>query len=95
MRTIVESPEVMNAVDDASDQWSRFDDAWSAVTWALAKDPTVGLPLVEGGHFRSLVFEGSWAHDMPTIDLVYEITPTEIVLHRARFRNAISTAGRA
>ena len=95
MRAVVESQHVMAAVDDASERWTRADDAWQAVTWALSKDPTVGLPLAEGGHMRSLVFDGSRAHDMPTIDVVYEITTEQIVIHEARFREASSSAGRA
>jgi hypothetical protein len=61
----------------------------------LSRDPTVGLPLTEGGHLRSLVFEGSWAHEMPTIQVLYEITETEIVIQKARFYDAQSSAGRA
>ena len=49
MREVVESSEVMSAVDDAESMWTRFDDAWSAVTWVLSRDPTVGSPLTEGG----------------------------------------------
>lgn len=95
MRDVVESVEVMQAVDDASTRWARFDDAWSVVPWVLSLDPTAGEPLVEGGHIRSMVFDGSWAHEMPTIDVVYEITETQIVLQRVRFRDAASTAGSA
>jgi hypothetical protein len=95
MREIVESIEVMAEVDEASAQWARFDHAWSAVYWALSRDPTVGTPLVEGGHLRAFVYAGSWAHEMPTIDIVYEVTETQIILQRVRFRNATGNAGHA
>ena len=37
----------------------------------------------------------SFAHDMPTIDVVYEVTSTQIILQRVRFRDALSSAGTA
>jgi plasmid stabilization system protein ParE len=95
MRAVVESIEVMAEVDDAEDQWARFHDAWSTVHWVLSKDPTVGVPIREGGHLRSMVFDGSLAHEMPTIYVVYEITETQIVIQRVSFRDATSSAGRA
>lgn len=95
MRSVVESAEVMRDVDDAKEKWARADDAWDTVTWVLSKEPTVGQPLVEGGHFRAFAFEGSRAHEMPTINVVYEITETEIVIHKVRFLDATMSAGRA
>ena len=87
--------EVMAEIDDASTKWTRFDDAWSVVHWSLSRDPSVGTPLTEGGHLRSVVFDGSFAHSMPTIYVLYEITSTQIVLQRVKFSDAHSTAGRA
>jgi len=98
MRDVVESIEVMAEVDEASHRWTRLEDAWSAVQWALSRDPTLGEPLVEGGHIRSFVFVGSYAHDMPTIDVVYvvyEVTQTQIIIERVRFRTASISAGHA
>jgi hypothetical protein len=95
MRSVVESAEVMAEVGDAKEKWARTDDAWDAICWALARDPTCGQPLTEGGHLRSIVFEGSWAHEMPTIIVLYEVTEHEIVIQKANFSDAKSTAGRA
>ena len=95
MREVVESIEVMGEAEEAERRWSRFDDAWSTVHWVLSRDPMVGQPLIEGGHLRSLVYAGSFAHDMPTIDVVYEVTSTQIILQRVRFRDALSSAGTA
>lgn len=95
MRSVIELTEVMEAVDDAITQWARFEDAWSVVPWVLSRDPTVGHPLTEGGHIRSFVFDGSWAHEMPTIDVLYEITDTHVIIQKVRFRNAPTTAGSA
>jgi hypothetical protein len=95
MRTVVETAEVMAEVDDAEVRWGRAAEAWSTVTWVLSRDPTVGMPLVEGGQQRSIVFDGSRAHDMPTIQVLYEITATEIVIRKVRFLDAQSSAGNA
>ncbi len=95
MRDIVESTEVMQDVDEAKEKWARADDAWDAITWVLSKDPTKGEPLSEGGHVRAFAYEGSWAHEMPTINVVYEITKTRIIIHRVRFTEATASAGRA
>ena len=95
MREVIESIDFMAEVDEASTRWSRFDDAWSVVSWALSRDPTLGIPSSEGGHLRSVVFQGSFAHAMPTIYLVYEVTASQIVLQRVKFTDAHSTAGNA
>lgn len=95
MRGVIESPAVMDAVDEASERWDRFHDAWSVVTWVLSRDPTVGYPLVEGGHLRSFVFEGSMAHQMPTIDVLYAITDENVIIQRVRIRDAAFTSGHA
>ena len=85
----------MAEVDEAKEKWARTDDAWQTVFWVLSRDPTVGEPLTEGGHLRSIVFDGSWAHEMPTIYVLYEIGEHEIVIHKAHFTDAKTSAGRA
>ncbi len=95
MRSVIKSAEVMADVDEAKEKWARTEDAWSTVFWVLSRDPTVGEPLTERGHLRSIVFDGSWAHEMPTIYVLYEITENEIVLQKARFTDAKTSAGRA
>ena len=95
MRSVVETPEVMDAADEASSHWPRFDDAWSAIFWVLSRDPTIGEPLTEGGRIRAFVYDGSVAHGMPTIDLVYDVERERIVLKRVRFRHPSASAGTA
>lgn len=72
----------MTAIDDARERWSRADDAWNTITWVLSRDPTKGVPMVEGGQTRSLYVE-------------YEITRERIVITEALFRDATTTAGTA
>jgi hypothetical protein len=95
MRSVVESAEVMADVDEAKEKWARTEDAWDALLWVLARDPTKGEPLTEGGHLRFLVFDGSWAHEMPTIHVLYEITEHQVILQKVRFSDAPTSAGRA
>jgi hypothetical protein len=95
MRSVIESAEVMADVDEAKERWARTQDAWDALFWVLARDPTVGVPLTEGGHLRSLVFDGSWAHEMPSIHVLYEITEQEVTIHKAHFSDASTSAGQA
>jgi hypothetical protein len=95
MRSVVEAPEVADAIDDAKLTWSRLDEAWDMLFWVLSKDPTVGQPLREAGHLRAFVFEGAWAHDMPTIDVVYELTDSQVIIRRVRFREPTGQGGNA
>ncbi len=95
MRTVREDPAVDIALDEACSKWSRAQEAWDVVIWVLAHDPTRGEPLTESGQARSLVYEGSWAHDMPTIAVLYAIDEHYVTIQRARFTDARTTAGRA
>lgn len=96
MRTIREEPAAQRAVDAACERWTAADEAWSVVTWVIARDPTVGQPLREGGKARSFTVQGARSVDMPTVTVLYEIEPNEIVIHSAVFEEAdASHAGRA
>ena len=95
MRSVAESPKAMDAVEDACESWLRARNAWDTIVWVISHDPTKGVPLSEGGNIRSLVFHGSWAHEMPTIYVEYEITDDRILINEAFFRDATTTAGSA
>ena len=85
MRSVVESPEAQDAADEAFEVWARAEEAWDAIKWALARDPTVGEPLAEGGSVRVLTFEGAFAYDMPTIVVLYEYDEQRVVIKAAKF----------
>ena len=95
MYTVREDLQVETALEEASEKWSRAREAWEVVVWVLARDPTCGSPLAEGGQARTFVYEGSWAHDMPTIGVLYVIEYPYITIRAARFADARSTAGHA
>lgn len=88
MRTVREDPAVQGAVDDALERWHRADDAWQAVLWALVRDPYIGTPLTESGQARSFTLEGRWAHDMPTIVVLYVIGDQYIDIKSVNFDDA-------
>ncbi len=49
----------------------------------------------EGGSARSFLFDGSWAHEMPTIQILYVIEEPYVTIKAAAFRNPIGSAGTA
>jgi hypothetical protein len=87
--------EVDDALIEANDKWHRLDDAWNMIEWALARDPTVGRPLSESGHARTFVFDGSHAHQMPTIQVVYVFEPPYVTIKAVSFRDPGHSAGTA
>jgi hypothetical protein len=92
-----EEPAAQKAVDDAHARWPRADEAWQAVTWALARDPYGAGPAVtESGKTRQFVFDGARSIGMPSVRLVYVIELMCVVVHEARFEDSIHLyAGRA
>ena len=89
MLDVREEPAVEKAVDAAYRRWARADEAWEAVTWAIARDPYgAGPPLTESGKTRQLVFEGARSIGMPSIRIVYVVEPTCVIIHEASFEEA-------
>lgn len=90
----MEEPRVSEALHDACIKWSRTDEAWEAVTWALMRDPTNGQPLVEGGDLRLTIWAGAKSIGMPDIRIIYRITETAIEILDAEFaESAYGAAG--
>lgn len=79
----------------ACQRWARTQDAWDMIIWVLAHDPTKGEPISEGGLARSFVFDGSWAHEMPTIQVLYIIEEPFVTIKSAVFRDPSTSAGTA
>lgn len=95
MLSVRQEFEVDDALAAATHKYSRTQDAWDMIIWVLARDPTVGTPLSEGGTSRSFVFEGSWAHDMPTIQIVHVYEHPYVTIKSAAFRDPDSQGGNA
>jgi hypothetical protein len=98
MRTIVEQPVAAEALNRAVERWSRAWDSWQAVTWVIMREPDTYLSeaLTESGLSRSFTYDGAKSIDMPTVTVVYEFRPDQIVIHEARFEESkYAQAGRA
>ena len=97
MRDVREEPLVQRAVDAAYRRWPRTEEAWEAVTWALARDPySAGPPLSESGLVRAFVFDGAQSIGLPTVRAVYVIEPAVVIVRAAVFEDSIHMyAGRA
>jgi hypothetical protein len=93
--TIVEEPRVSAAIDAAKQKWARTRDAWETITWTLAHDPHVGIPVTESGMTRSFIIDGARSIDMPTVTVLYTISRFELTIYDAKFENAkFAYAGR-
>ncbi|MGB6541115.1 MAG: hypothetical protein WBF03_09610 [Xanthobacteraceae bacterium] len=96
MHSVIEDSQVSRAIDDAKEKWTRADDAWDAIIWILARDPSSGFPVTESGKTRAFTLDGARSIDMPTVTVLYEITPLGVVVRDAKFENAkFAQAGRA
>lgn len=76
------------AVDSACIRWPDAERAWSAIEWALARDPSVGPALSESGNVRALVYRGAKSIGQPDVEVIYEITSHEIIVQSADFSEA-------
>jgi hypothetical protein len=88
VRGVFEDPSVAEEVDQARDKWIRADDVWTAVTWVLARDPTVGYPLSESGSVRAFTYDGARSAKMPTVVVVYTIDATDITIRATTWSDA-------
>ena len=96
MFSVIEDSQVSRAIDDAKEKWTRTDDAWDAVVWILAREPNCGIPVTESGKTRAFTIDGARSIDMPTVTVLYELTPLGVVIRDAKFETAIfAQAGRA
>ena len=93
MRGIRLENDVDAELQDARESWPRVEDAWEAVEWVLVRDPTVGKPVSESGQSRSFVYEGSYAHDMPNIEVLYVFDDQYVTIKSVRFSTPTFTAG--
>lgn len=76
------------AVDAAQTKWSDAERAWLAVEWALARDPLVGVPLVESGAIRGFIYRGAQSIGQPDIEVIYRKSPHDVVIESAVFSDA-------
>jgi hypothetical protein len=69
-------------------EWPDAERAWNAIEWTLAHDPLIGLALLEGGTVRAFIYRGARSIGQPDIEVIYETTSHEIIVHSAEFSEA-------
>lgn len=85
MRTVRQEPEVDAIVDFAAERWTRGQDAWDAVTWALARDPEVGVPVTQSGRTRAFTLAGAVSVGLPTTTVIYILSDEFVTIVDAHF----------
>jgi hypothetical protein len=85
LRTVIEEKAVSDAVDRFSVTFSRFDEAWDALRWLLARDPAqknAARYLDEGVSQRSMVYvqAGDPIARTPDIWVVYTYTDGTVTI---------------
>lgn len=95
MRSVRLEPDVEDILDEARRTWDRLDDAIEMIEWVLARDPTTGDPVNEGGSLRTLVFEGAYAQDLPSIQLTYVDEAPYVTIKSIRVYAPQHAGGRA
>lgn len=86
MRGVVYEHQAAAAVDTAKVLWRRLNDAVEVCEWALIRDPGMGIPVDEGSCLRMVVFQGASSVGIPTIEIVFEDTGSNIIFHDLEFR---------
>jgi hypothetical protein len=81
-RTIIESENVQQKVDEASEQYERFSEAWQGLTWLLArKGDEIGLRKAnnDGVEYRLHKQAGVFGENIvPEITCLFTVTQNEI-----------------
>ncbi len=72
VRDVAEEPSVTEDVEDAKLQWPRAQDVWDTITWVLARDPEIGVPVYESGAYRAFTYEGARSGNLPTATVLYQ-----------------------
>ena len=88
LRTVCEQEAVRKACDEACMRWTRAQDAWEGVTWAIVHDVNAGAPINEAGTLRALELDGARSNDTPTVWVLYGVDATVVTVHEARFSEA-------
>lgn len=90
MVTVVEQPSAIHATDDAKRRWARARDAWETICWILSRDPQAGNPINKNdiGKIRVFTLDGMRSLGMPTVTILFEVSPSELTIHDALFEES-------
>jgi hypothetical protein len=79
----------MHAIQEAKVKWENIEDVLASLEWGILHDPMLGTLLSERG-IRGFVFPGARSINEPDVDVLYEETEFQIVVHDLTFREAKS-----
>ena len=85
MRTVRQEISVDAAVDFASQKWARGRDAWDAMIWALARDPSRGVAVSPSGNTRTLTLHGAASIYLPTVTVLYVFDANTVTVFDVHF----------
>ena len=75
------------AIQKAKVDWSNIKDVINSVEWGIMHAPEIGVLLNERG-LRGFEFPGARSINEPDIDVIYEVTDFQFVIHDLVFRQA-------
>jgi hypothetical protein len=78
-RTVVEEPRFSQDLDGFRRIYEGMDDVYTAVAWALSRDPRLGEQLRVAPDFRVLTTTA--AHDTPSFWILYTFDAEHVYLH--------------
>ena len=86
--TIVLQPEAQKTVDSAASKFGRFDDAYSALEWLLARKPDIGYKREDdnGAEWYVHVQAGDPVAAIPEIWVLYQRESHQVVIHAIEAR---------
>ena len=88
-RTFRYEERATHAIQGAKGKWENIEDVVAALEWGIMHDPLLGTLLNERG-LRGFVCPGARSIKEPDIDVLYEETEFQIVIHDLTFREAKS-----
>ncbi len=83
MKTIIEEHDVRTAVDAARERFERGEEAFEAIKWAIARDPTEWTPLDDDETF-CCTLQGAQSIGLPTVTVVY-VVGVEVTIKAVKF----------
>lgn len=82
LRTVVEDHAAQLSVDQYATEFTRFNEAWNALKWFLARSgDKIGAAAEPAKPYRLYVQAADPLAKTPEIWVVYSVTPNEIIIH--------------
>jgi hypothetical protein len=80
-RTIIESNDVSQILDDLRETYARFEEVWDGWTWRLCRDPLTDAVQVHGSNPQAFLIKFPDLSNYgfpPTVRVLYTFTDNEL-----------------